>query len=427
MAANPTVPRLKFFLRTNPSKSEVRSIDPETEVSFVPMEAVGEYGGLDLQRARPLSDVMDGYTYFRDGDVVVAKITPCFENGKGALAADLSAGIGFGTTELHVLRALDGLDSRYLFYLTISHRFRKLGESTMYGAGGQKRVSDDFIMGYRHELPPLPAQRAIADFLDRQTAKIDALIEKKRRLINLLDEKRTALITRAVTCGLDPDAPMKDSGVEWLGKIPAHWEVARFRHVCRIRGGQVDPASEAYRDFPLVAPNHIQSDEGEIKGASTASEQGAVSGKYLVRGGDLVYSKIRPELNKVAIASQDCLCSADMYAIRADDSLLQRFLLYWMLSKPFVQLMVDESMRVAMPKVNRDSLGGAPVPLPPVDEQGIIVEHLRAEHQALVGLLDRSHRAMSLLWEYRSALVAAAVTGRIEEPEIADSQIVQLA
>ncbi|MDQ3473244.1 MAG: hypothetical protein M3447_05850 [Acidobacteriota bacterium] len=96
-------------------KSEARGIPNDTVVSFVPMEAVGEYGGLNLEQARPIGDVLNGYTYFAEDDVVVAKITPCFENGKGALAKGLENGIGFGTTELHVLRAGRQLFPQFLF------------------------------------------------------------------------------------------------------------------------------------------------------------------------------------------------------------------------------------------------------------------------------------------------------------------------
>ena len=96
--------RLRFIVETRLTKKEVSTFDPQTEVSFVPMEAIHEYGGLNLDSTKPLSEVLDAYTYFRDGDVIVAKITPCFENGKGALAKDLSSSVGFGTTELHVLR-----------------------------------------------------------------------------------------------------------------------------------------------------------------------------------------------------------------------------------------------------------------------------------------------------------------------------------
>ena len=100
------VRRLRFVSRLNPVKSEVRGLDPQLPVSFVPMEAVGEQGGLVLDTMKPIGQCLEGYMYFRNGDVVVAKITPCFENGKGALAAGLENGIGFGTTELHVLRAV---------------------------------------------------------------------------------------------------------------------------------------------------------------------------------------------------------------------------------------------------------------------------------------------------------------------------------
>lgn len=195
--------RLRFQVKINPVKSEIRGIPEDSSVSFVPMEAVGEYGGLRLEQTRLLEDVANGYTYFRNGDVLVAKITPCFENGKGSIADCLESGIGFGTTELHVLRPLTSLDRKFLFYLTISEAFRKIGTSYMYGAGGQKRVPDDFVRDFRHPIPPIEEQRAIAAFLDRETARIDVLIEKMEKSIELLREYRIALISAAVTGKID--------------------------------------------------------------------------------------------------------------------------------------------------------------------------------------------------------------------------------
>ena len=147
--------RLRFDVRLNPKKS---SLDMEADelVSFIPMDAVGEYGGLNLDDVRELEDVYDGYTYFVDGDLCVAKITPCFENGKGALADGLTNGVGFGTTELHVVRSGPNLDRRFLFYVSIADDFRKLGESEMYGAGGQKRIDEDFIKDW---MPPASSAR----------------------------------------------------------------------------------------------------------------------------------------------------------------------------------------------------------------------------------------------------------------------------
>jgi len=150
--------RGRFVMAANPAPVKVHQLAASDEVSFVPMEAVGEWGGLSLDRTKSLDEIGAGYTAFEDGDVVVAKITPCFENGKGAIAVDLKNGVGFGTTELHVLRSGKRLDKRFLFYLTISHTFRMLGESEMYGAGGQKRVPPEFAKNFRVPLPLLDEQ-----------------------------------------------------------------------------------------------------------------------------------------------------------------------------------------------------------------------------------------------------------------------------
>lgn len=226
------VTRLRFVASLNPSKSEVAWLRPDEPVSFLPMEAVGDDGSLSLETTRPLEEVVSGYSYFREGDVTIAKITPCFENGKGAVMRGLHGGVGFGTTELTVVRPRPGAaTAEYLHYLFNSVEFRRTGEAHMYGAGGQKRVPDAFVRNFICAMPPPTEQSAICTFLDRETAKIDALIAEQQRLIELLTEKRQAVISHAVTKGLNPDAPMKPSGVEWLGNVPAHWEVLRVKTV----------------------------------------------------------------------------------------------------------------------------------------------------------------------------------------------------
>jgi type I restriction enzyme S subunit len=197
------VKRLRFTAKVNPVKSEVAHLLPDTEVSFVPMEAVNEYGGLNLYQTNRIEDVYQGYTYFRDGDVVIAKITPCFENGKGSIATGLANGVGFGTTELHVVRPLLEIDRQFFFYLSISIAFRQSGEAEMYGAGGQKRVPDSFIRDYRCPLPPMEEQQHIVAFLDSQTDKLDAMVEKINVSIDMLREHRTALISAVVTGKID--------------------------------------------------------------------------------------------------------------------------------------------------------------------------------------------------------------------------------
>lgn len=197
------VKRSRFVLRVNPSSSVLRTLDECEEVSFVPMDSVGVEGGINLEQSRVIGDVSTGYTEFQNNDVVVAKITPCFENGKAALAENLLNGAAYGTTELHVLRAQESIDRRFLFLVVISDIFRKNGESEMYGAGGQKRVPPEFIKDFLIPLPPLPEQRAIAAYLDEETAIIDALVAKVETAIERLREYRSALITAAVTGKID--------------------------------------------------------------------------------------------------------------------------------------------------------------------------------------------------------------------------------
>ena len=193
------VRRLRFAVKTNPVKSEITGLKADDPVSFIPMEAVGEYGGLSFEAERSFEEVYSGYTYFKDKDVLIAKITPCFENGKGAIADKLTNGIGFGTTEFHVIRSDADYYEGYLFYLTITYPFRVIGASVMLGAGGQKRIPESFIKDFRVGFPDLREQKFIAEFLDKKTSQIDALIKKAEEVIEKLKEYRMTLITDAVT------------------------------------------------------------------------------------------------------------------------------------------------------------------------------------------------------------------------------------
>ncbi|MGH8294566.1 MAG: restriction endonuclease subunit S [Steroidobacteraceae bacterium] len=306
------------------------------------------------------------------------------------------------------------IDTQYLYWAAPVLVPRNAQEN-IYGAPllNRERISNASLLS-----PPNSEQRAIAAFLDRETARIDGLVAKKERLIELLQEQRTALITGAVTKGLDPNDPMKDSGVEWLGEIPAHWEVKKWRYCCHITEGQVPPDDDRFRDKVMIAPNHIESGTGRILYTETADEQGAISGKYLVKPGDIIYSKIRPALNKVCVASGHWLCSADMYPVQITSSNLKAgFLLYFILSEPFVRLMSDESMRVAMPKVNREKLATCPLVIPSPKEQNVIAAFLDRETGRIDALIAKIREAIERLKELRTALISGAVTGKIDVRE----------
>ena len=249
----------------------------------------------------------------------------------------------------------------------------------------------------RVAIPDLDTQKAIAAFLDRETARIDQLIEKKQRLLDVLAEGVAALLEEATT----PTETVFE-------------ELIPFRWICRIAEGQVDPTDLRWTDKPLIAPNHIQSGTGRLLKLETAEEQGAISGKYAYPAGTVLYSKIRPKLAKACIVSQTGMCSADMYPILPDTRLLPDFLLMQLLSRKFTDWATLESMRVAMPKINRETLGNYRLWVPNRQEQASIAARFRSTQVSREAVSDKVSASVDRLREFRAALVTAAVTGRID-------------
>jgi type I restriction enzyme S subunit len=314
---------------------------------------------------------------------------------------------------------------------------RLISEFLVYVFRAMRQEFDRLTMGSTHKtiyqpdaarisvcVPPIIEQRAIVDFLDTQTAKLDTLVAKRRELIEKLKEKRSALISRTVTRGLPPEAAraaglnpnpkLKPSGIEWLGEIPEHWGICKFSREIRVAEGQVDPEVEPYVSMLLIAPNHIESATGKLLLKETAAEQGAESGKYLCSAGEVIYSKIRPALAKATIAPDDCLCSADMYPLAGSRRFENRYICWLFLSQQFTAWSVLESDRVAMPKINRETLGELRLPVPPISEQRAIADYLDRETSKLDRMVAMVEEAIKRLQEYRTALITAAVTGKID-------------
>lgn len=410
--------RLRFDVKVNPMKSKL-DLPPDTEVSFVPMDAVGERGGIRQSESRPLDEVYDGYTYFADDDVCVAKITPCFENGKGALARDLTNGIAFGTTELHVLRSLDDLDARFLFYLTQSHDFRSYGEAEMLGAGGQKRVPEDFLKDWRPPLPPLAVQQRIARFLDAETARIDALVAKKQALLDRLAEKRQALITRAVTRGLDPDAPRTPSGIEWLGEIPAHWEVWKLAHAYPQIGSGTTPASgdETYYDSdkgtPWITTSELRENRIEETSAFvTTKALGDYSALRVYDPGSIFIAMYGATIGRLGISTVEATCNQACCVFEASERFDNTFLFYWLWHRRAD--LISMAVGGGQPNLSQEVLREERALRPPLEEQQAIAQHLDRIINETREIADRVKQSIARLQEYRAALVTAAVTGQID-------------
>jgi type I restriction enzyme S subunit len=396
------------------------------EVSFIPMEKLGENGILELDLAKPLGEVRQGFTYFRDNDVIFAKITPSFENGKVAVCRNLENGIGFGTTELHVLRTRSHLcEPRYIFYVVSSSEFRQLGIASMQGVAGQQRVTEKFVAEFLVLLPPLHEQRAIADFLDRETAHIDALIARKQRLLDLLAERRQALITHAVTKGLDPDAPMKDSGVEWLGEIPEGWGLASLKHVAEVRTGIAKGRvlnSDNAIPVPYLRVANVQDGYLDLSDVAEIEVLPHELPQYSLQIGDVLMNEggDSDKLGRGAVwdgSIEPCIHQNHVFAVRCFDVDPE-----WLsaitssdYAKAYFESRAKQTTNLA--SISATNLRELPVVTPRRDEQTAIVTFLEQQTSKIDTLCDRIRRVVASLQERRAALINEAVTGKIRVTE----------
>ena len=269
-------------------------------------------------------------------------------------------------------------------------------------------------------LPSLQEQSAIASFLDRETGKIDALVAEQERLIALLKEKRQAVISQAVTKGLDPNVKMKDSGVEWLGEVPAHWEVRRLKDCGRLIGGAGFPHEEqgqtdAELPFYKVADlgrsiNHRSMSEPEntISRVTASALRAAI-----VPSGSVIYAKIGAALllNRRRIVDRPCCIDNNMTAFSPNImDLNTAWAWYWLSVVDFGSV----SNPGAVPSISEGDQATIPLPVPPADEQELLVSYLDQSASKTWSLLADAERSVTLLRERRAALISAAVTGKID-------------
>ena len=265
-------------------------------------------------------------------------------------------------------------------------------------------------------------QSAIAAFLDRETAKIDGLVARKERLIDLLQEKRTALITRAVTRGLDPNVPMKDSGVEWLGKIPAHWEVKRLKHQTpEATVGIVVTPSKYYVDEGIPCLRSLNVSRGliDMQNLVYISENAnELHRKSKIFAGDVVVVRTGQAGTAAVVPKElsgaNCI---DLLIVRRSEELLPQFVYYYLNSHSATSQAEELSVGAIQAHYNTSTLAQLIVPKIPKDEQSRIVIHLDQATGEIDALIAKVHQAIDHLKEFRTALISAAVTGKIDVRE----------
>ncbi len=404
------VRRVKYTASIN---DEVLSetTDPEFEVTYVDIGSVDAVKGIVAKEVYRFEDAPSrARRIVRDGDTIVSTVRTYLRAIAPIHDADgrLIVSTGFAVVRPRKL------DPGYLSYALRAPFFVETVVSRSTGVS-YPAINASEVGNIDITLPSLDEQRAIAAFLDRETARIDTLIEKKQRQIELLQEKRSALISHAVTKGLDPNVPMKDSGIEWLGEIPEHWEVWKAAHILRLYGGHapesviVAPEGNLYfkvEDLNQQAGEQYLFLHSSTLTVSTSTSTAAISPPLILipkRGAAIA-------TNKVRIATEPCLFDSNIMGIQVLRKCRVEYTAYTLLSRGLWDI-ADVS---TIPQINNKHINPLKVPVPPPKEQQAIVEYIGIEAKRLDFLGARIHQSIDMLREYRTALISAAVTGRID-------------
>jgi type I restriction enzyme S subunit len=360
------------------------------------------------------------YTRIRHGDILFAASGETLEE-IGKSVANLIEGDACCGGDLIVFRPSVDADARFLGYATDCQAARS--QKSRMGRGMTvMHIYGDQLKRLWIALPPRDEQRTIADFLDRETERIDTLVAKKQRLIELLQENRTALINHAVTRGLNPDAPMKDSGIEWFGRIPNDWAVLPLKRVASVRYGLGQPPAELAEGVPIVRATDVSrgviSKEGMLR--VDPNDVPKTRDAFLATG-EIIVVRSGAYTGDSAIVPEHlagCVAGYDMVVrVRAADASF----IGWHLLAVDVRVAQWEPLmlRAAQPHLNAEELASTLICCPPEYEQRRIAAHIARETDRLTELCQREKELTSLLLEYRSALITAAVTGQIDVREYA--------
>ena len=423
--------RLRFMVRIAPSPIEIKGLGADDQVTFVPMDAIADgLGGLAATSTKPLGEVSQrGYNYFAEGDILLAKVTPCFENGKKAVGRGLVNGVGFATSEVHVIRPnTRRIGTRFLRYLLCSENFKAEGMMNMTGAGGLRRVSEACILNHRTSLIDPTIQKNISDFLDSETARIDKLIEKKKRLVEVVKEKRSALITAAVTGQTSPepkDLEDEDSGASERGcgvipqaglKTPlhrAHWSTSRLKFLFERKSRPPHEHEEvvtAFRDGVVTLRSNRRED-----GFTFADKEIGYQG---VESGDLVIHSMDAFAGAIGVSNSRGKCSP-VYSVavpRPNAPTDTRFWAYYLRHLAITGFIesLAKGIRERSVDFRWKDVGNLLVNYPDADTQETIADFLDRETAIIDKLVEKTVQSIERQQEFRSALITAAVTGQID-------------
>lgn len=388
----------------NPKKSELNGMESDTEVTFVPMSAVDDGSGtIARPEIRQMADVKKGYTYFKDADVIFAKITPCMENGKSAIASRLRNGIGFGSTEFHVVRAGADVLPAWLHLILRSKQVRDDAENAMQGAAGQQRVPIEFLKQLEIPVPPLAEQRRIVARVEALTSRLDQASQARQVALAEADTFLRSAVARAFS-------ESDESSFRPLGEVTG------------IIGGNSIPENapppnggEEYVGLMKVSDMNASGNEHFIVRCKLETSRPAAVARKLriVPVGAVVFPKRGGAIatNKKRVLSIPAALDPNMMGVYPlpESGLTSDFLFWWFESLDLAELQEDGGI----PQVNKKHFDPLPIPVLPGPEQHAIVAHLNALRGKIDELQRLQREVETELTAFTPALLAKAFRGEL--------------
>ena len=384
------VKKLGDITEINPSKEEISS----QFVTFLTMSDVSEHGGVIKENIMPKSSIKPGLTSFKRGDIIIAKITPCFENGKGALLNNITCEYGFGSTEFHVIRYRQC--NKFIYYHTMSYAFRKRLESQMTGSAGQKRVPADSISSYKIPVPSLSEQQKIAEILSTW----DKAIEKQMQLIEKFELRKKGLMQQLLT------------GKKRLPGFSGEWKKVKFSSIIeKMSNGYVYDTNNT-GDIPITRIETISKGNIDYSKVGFIQYVGELE-KYKLRKGDILFSHINSiaHIGKVAMfdGNKDLYHGMNLLLIRAKEIINKNYL-YYFLSSTIARRKVRNFAKQAVNQasVNTDELKKWFLCIPEIEEQSAIAQILAETDQEIIFYQEK----LKLLRQQKRGLMQQLLTGK---------------
>jgi len=415
--------KLKYLAKVNNSNVDKKTIEGELPVRLCNYTDVYYsnyiHPGLSFMNATATKDELKKFR-LHEGDILITKDSESWDDiAIPAYVIESSEDMVCGYHLSHIHPETERIAGKYLFYSFMSDDIRVQFEISATGItryGVPKYSIDNGLF----LLPPIPEQKQIAKYLDHKTAQIDSLIEKKKRLIELLKEERTAVINQAVTKGLNPNVPMKDSGIEWLGEIPSHWKVKRLKYEAKVNRETLPETTKPDYEIEYIDIGNVTLGKIVDSPKLLTFENAPSRARRVVKKGDTILSTVRTYLKAITyidMEKDNLIASTGFAVITPGNNLNPKYLSYLMTSEKIIDTICSLSTGVSYPAVNSTDVGNLFIWYPQLNEQDSIVKYIEKETAHIDSILSETEKEIELLQEYRTALISEVVTGKIDVRE----------